>query len=187
MTLNIVTKREAPLSPYECELFNLDIEAIPFMLGALWLRSQKYWWLTPDDQMYGRQLMNKEMAGMLMPCGLDITNRQDALYTMLDARLGGVLRDVSGAGTYEDQFVYDPEIPQVVDPIDYATPGMQYTSDQLLKGIYNLLNGTTSANFPNNAYTTGILQEILNALLAESDEETLDMLTKIFIALGGVV
>jgi hypothetical protein len=187
MTLNIVTKREAPLPPYICEMVDLDMEAVPFMLGALWLRAQKYWWLTPDDQMVGRQLMNKEMVGMLMPCSIDITNRQDALYNMLDARLGGILRDVTGSGTYDDPYVYDEPIPQVVDPIIYSTPGMQYNSVQVLAGLRNLANGTVSTGWADNRVFRQTLVDILNAIGAESDEASIALLQKIALALGAVL
>lgn len=187
MTLNLVTKRDAPLPPYTCEMVDIDTEGVPFMLSALWLKSQQYWWDSSDDQKYGRWLMNRESVGILMGCSIEITNRQDALFNMLDARLGGALRDVNGAGTEADPYIYDPPIPQTTDPVVYQTPGMQFNSAEVKQGMYNLLNGITSMNFPDARNFRQILEDILAALSAMDEEDQIALLQKLVILLGGVL
>lgn len=187
MRYNLVAKREAPEPPYECEMVDVDVEAIPFMLSSLWLRAQKYWWITDDDQKYGRWLMNKEGAALLMPCSRAITNLLEAQYNLLDATIRGEMRDVTGAGTDADPFIYDPIIPQTVDPLVYLTPGLQFNSEKSLRGVENIADGRTSSNFSDERNFRAILEEIRDALTAESNEETVDLLQKIFLALGGVL
>lgn len=187
MRYNLVAKREAPEPPYICEMVDIDVEAIPFMLSSLWLRAQKYWWITDDDQKYGRWLMNKEGAALLMPCSRKITNLLEAQYNLLDATIRGEMRDVTGAGTDADPYIYDPAIPQTVDPIVYLTPGLQYSAIQSLRGIENISDGRTSTNFSDVRNIRQQLEDILNALNAESDEETVELLRNIFLALGGVL
>lgn len=187
MSLHIVTRREAPQPPYECELITIEPEAVPFMIGALSSRALPFWWQSKDDQKYGRWLMNKEMVRLLMPCGTDIINRQDALYNLLDASLRGTLREVTGAGTDEDPYVYDPEIPQTVDPVVYLLPGMQHSARSTLEGVRNLANGETFTDFPDVRNFRQTLDDILAALAAEDNTETIALLQKIVIALGGTL
>lgn len=187
MSLHLVTERVTPLPPYTCEMIDIDVEAIPFMLGSLYTRSLPYYWDSPDDEMYGRWLMNKEMVRLLMPCSRVITNLLEAQYNLLDGVLRGTIRDVTGTGTDIDPYVYEDPIPQVIDPIVYLTPGMQYNSVELLRGMYNLMNGTLSANYSDPRNVRQQLDDILAALEAETSEETTELLQKILIALGGVV
>lgn len=187
MSFNIVAKREAPRPPYECELIEIDTTAVPYMLAALTIKAAKYWWLTPDDQLYGRWMLNKQKASMLMGCVREITNRQDALYNLLDASLRGTLRSVEGDGTDAVPFIYDPEIPQTVDPVVYLLPGMQHSARSTLEGVRNLANGEAFTDFPDVRNFRQTLADILAALEAESSEEQLELFRQIVILLGGVL
>lgn len=44
MRLNIVKKRYAPIPPYDCEIVEIDIQSVPYVLHGLWLKYQKYFW-----------------------------------------------------------------------------------------------------------------------------------------------
>lgn len=186
MTLNLVSKREAPIPPYTCEMIDIDVEAVPFMLSALWLRSQKYWWISADDQTNGRWLMNKESVRLLMPCSRAITNLLEAQYNLLDAVLRGELRDVTGTGVDADPYIYDSPIPQVVDPIVYQTPGLQYNSFQSLQGIRNLADGFVSTEFAESRNFRQQLEDIRALLEANGtdDADIENILNLILLALG---
>lgn len=186
MSLNIVSKREAPVPPYQCEMIDISIEGIPFMLSALRLRSAKYWWLSADDQRIGRWLMYKESAAFLMPCSRAITNILEAQYNLLDATIRGTSRDVTGTGVDVDPFLYDPPIPQTVEPLEYLSPGLQYNSTESLYGVQNLANGTVTANYTDVRVFRQQLEDILAALSAETNEEIIAKLQQLIVLAGGI-
>jgi hypothetical protein len=156
------------------------------MAGGLWLRTQKYWWQSPDDQRYGRWLMNKQIGALYMPCGTDIVNAIDRVYTLLDASLRGEIHDVTGTGTLDDPYIYDPALPQVVDPVVYLTPGIQFNTQQTYQGMLNLMNGTLSTNFTDPRIFRDQL-EAIRALLEAAGTSEADIegiLNLILLALG---
>lgn len=162
MTLNIVNKEAAPLPPYECELVSTYPAGARFVLGALWLKSQKYFWASGDDWFNGRSLLAQIGANTLMPCGNDIVNALDRLYVMLDGRLVGTIRSVSGTGTELDPYIYSPSIPQDGgDPI--AQPGSLIGSLHYHSEAWeNLLRGSTSDNFDDARSFRDQLQELID-------------------------
>jgi len=185
MTYTPIIKREAPQPPYTCEMVDIDVEGVPFLLGALYTRSQAYWWITADDAKYGRWLMNKEGANLLMPCSRSITNLLEAQYNLLDAALRGEIRDVTGTGVDSDPYIYSPAIPQTVDPIVYETPGLQYSAFQSLQGIRNLADGTVSTEFSDVRNFRQQLEDLIAAIGSISEEDQTALLEAILAALGG--
>lgn len=187
MSYNIVVKRQPPYPPYTCEFINIDAESVPAMLAALTIKSQKYWWYDGMDAEVARWMLNKQKASFLMPCGTEIVNAIDRVYTLLDASIRGELHDVTGTGSDVDPFVYDPPLPQTVDPVVYQTPGLQYFAAQSFAGIQNIADGTVSTNFVDNRNIRQQLADLLAAIQAQSDEDTNALLLEILTALGGAL
>lgn len=187
MSYNIVVKRPAPSPPYTCEFINIDVESIPAMLAALTIKAQKYWWLDGIDAEWARWMLNKQKASFLMPCGTEIVNAIDRVYTLLDATIRGELRDVTGTGTAADPYIYDPVLPQTVDPVVYFTPGLQFLSAQSLDGIKNIADGTVSTVFLDNRNIRQLLADLIAAVQAQNDEDTNALLLEILTALGGAL
>jgi hypothetical protein len=162
MRLNIVYKAVAPEPPYECELVDIDTAAVPFMLYGIWLKAQKYFWADNDSWRTGRWLLNKQGASLLMPCGNDIINAVDRLYNLVDARLVGNYREVTGTGTEADPFVYDPPIEQAPGFFDPTEASIAWYSGINLSAWQNLLNGEHSGDWNDNYKLKAQLQELID-------------------------
>src|SRR5437868_3029287 len=108
--LNLVRRNDAPIPPYECEMVQCDIPFVPFILGALWQRSQRYWWAQSEDQQLGRWGMNKQMMEVLMPCGQDIVDATNRVYMLINTTFNGIYYTFTGTGTPNDPYVIDPPI-----------------------------------------------------------------------------
>jgi hypothetical protein len=167
---NLSKPRPAPEPPYRCELVEIDVEAVPYMLGALWQREQRYHWLTADDAKRGRQLLAKEGAQLLMGCTREITNRQDALYALLDRAINGTEYSVSGAGTDVEPYIWAPPLPTAPGPV-YALPGLLRQAEISGRQLDNLTNGTTYDEAPDSR---NIRQQLEDLIAALGEQESLD-------------
>jgi hypothetical protein len=167
MRLNIVYKAIAPEPPYQCELVEVDTAAIPFMLYGLWLKTQKYFWVDNDSWRIGRWLMNKQGASLLMPCGTEIINSVDRLYNLLDARLVGNYREVTGTGVEADPFVYDPPLEQAAQYIAATEGSLTFYADYNLQAWLNLLNGEHSDVFGDAYHIKLQIQELIDQDVAD--------------------
>lgn len=160
MRYNLVYKAIAPTPPYSSDLVCLPVEAIPHVLGALWLKSQKYWWAPGDNAQLGRQLLAEEGANLLMPCGTQIVNAIDRLYTLHDATFNGIVRTVEGTGTDVDPFVYTPALVQSASPTTYAGPGIKQFSEVLSLSLAHLITGLSNDLYAEEVGLVPKLEEI---------------------------
>ena len=186
MTINIVLKALAPEAPYNDELVCHTIESTPFMLYGLWLKSQKYFWQSPGDWQVARSLLAREGASLLMPCGQQIVNAIDRLYILTAASLQGTTYYVSGTGTAEDPYIYDPPLVQAPEPTIGVLPGLLAMQSNQIEAWWNLLNGSPSADYPDNRSFRDQL-EAMRALLetTEADSDELEeLLNLILLALA---
>jgi hypothetical protein len=186
MTRITITRSAVQEPPYHFDLACIPIEAVPFTLGALVLRSQKYWYASDEDWQRGRRLLALLGKGILMPCGRDIVNSIDRLYTLTAAGLSGTAYSVSGSGTDADPFVYSPPLPQVVDPEDYQSPSLRRDTAASRRLMENLVLGTTSADAPTEAVTNAKLEAIrlLLEAMGTSDGPTFAQMAQVIAILG---
>lgn len=171
MKLNIVEKREAPVPPYQCELFCFPVEAVPFLLQSIWLKSQKYWWLTPEDAKQGRRMLAQVGSELMMPCGTIIGEKLDALYRLMDTTLNGVQYTASGTGTAGNPFVITPAIPTVPNQNDYEYPGQRAMIENSLFYLRNLVDGSPAEGVTETDNFRQTLREIRDAILADTEGE----------------
>jgi len=186
MSINIVNKADAPEPPYICELVSYQPEATPFVLYGLWLKSQKYFWNSPADWETAKSLLAQVGSELLMPCGIDIVNGLDRIYNLLDVRLAGIERTVTGSGTSDDPFVYDPilyQTPEIFDDEPISLIGLATTGKRAWK---NLLDGVTSPDFADSRSFRDQL-EAIRAILADTEldgDEIEGILNLILLALA---
>lgn len=183
--LNLVRKATAPVPPYNCELTCFDVNMVPFYLGALWLRAQKYWWLTSDDQRIARSALNEEMVRLLMPCGQDIVDSIDRVYRLIDGSING------------NNYIWwnEPDLPADIRPALPVVPDVSnFTGDSMrasslaTKGAWRrMLLGFGDFNYWDAGPSIPAqLDEILAAIEAGGFDQTeiLSKLTAIIAALG---
>lgn len=181
MKFYITTTREAPAPPYICELFEIDIQAIPFLLSALWHKSQRYNWKSDEDARIGRQMIAKQGASLLMGCSSEIVAAVDRLYRLTDAIHNGTVYGVSGTGTVEDPYIYTPAMPLVPATAAGQEPSVKFSLEKSLRLIDNLVNGTTYADAPDSRNIRQQVEDLIAAVQAQGglDDEMLDQLLAI--------
>lgn len=186
MRLNIVGKRAAPLPPVKGHLTCIGIELIPHILGAFWLRSQKYWWAEPEDQKLGRRYFAEMSAMLIEGCGDEIVAAVDRLYRLTDSIHNGVVYSVTGEGTVVSPYVYSPAMPLVPTTAPGAEPSVKFSLEKSLRLLDNLTNGTTYADAPDVRNFRQQLQDLITAVggTGELDDEMLAQLINIVAALG---
>ena len=186
MTRNIVTRSTVQEPPYTTDLVCIPIAAVPLTLGALVLKSQKYWYASPDDWHRGRKLLAQFGKALLMPCGNDIVNAIDRVYGLLDAGLNGIGRSVSGTGTEADPYVYSPGLAQAHEPDAFVPPSLRSDANVTRALLDNLTNGTVSSVAPDNRNIRQQLQNIYDALVAmgEGDGPTAEQIAQIIALLA---
>lgn len=171
MSRNIVTKSTVPPGPYDTDLVCIPIQAVPLMLGALVIKSQKYWYASPEDWHRGRKLLADAGKGMLMPCAIDIVNAIDRVHNLLDAGLNGTERSVTGTGTEADPYVYSPGLPQAPNPEVFDSPGLRADANATRQLVHNLVDGSATGL---SAETRNIRQQLDELKLAIAEGEGLD-------------
>lgn len=185
MRLNIVTKREAPIAPYPTCQVCVGVSLIPYILGSLWLRSQKYWWNDEgDSQRLGRQLLAEQGAYMLGGCN-NVELAIDRLYRLTDSIHNGTVYTVSGEGTVEEPYVYSPDIPLVPAITTPLVPSIRATLEHSERLVDNLVNGTVYADASDPRNFRQQLEDLIAASEgAGLDDEILEQLIAIVAALG---
>jgi hypothetical protein len=177
MSLNIVTKRLAPLPVYNGALSCVPVEALPFVLSALDLRAQKYWWLEPEDQKTGRRLMYLVSIMLLKGCGDEIVTAINQVYRLLDASINGVTYTFTGDGTPDNPYIYNPIIGIVPTVGEADEPGQRFYLAKAMRLLDNLVNATTYTDAPDARNIRQQLDDIIAALEAEDfDPATIEAL-----------
>lgn len=189
MKYNLVHKNGVAPPPYECELVEYNPIASPYVLGALWLRSQKYWWLTADDQKYGRRLMAQIGSQVLMPCAQEVIDAIHNLYRLTSTIHYGTVYSYTGDGTPANPYVISPSIPVVPSPQEGEQPSVLFYLAKAERLLDNFVNGTTYPDAPDVRNVRQQLDDIKALLEAgqADEEELLPVLLDILAAIGAVV
>jgi hypothetical protein len=187
MKLNIVSKRLASASPWQCAETCLAFESIPIVQGMIWLRSQKYWWQDEESARNGRQMLYEMGVSMLTNCNDEVVQAVDRLYRLQDSIHNGTVYSRSGEGTPQDPYVYNPPMPSVPLTAVYSEPGLRWNVDDLREMLANFTQGTATVNYPDVRNPRQQLQEILTAIqgMEGADTEQIEnLLNLIVLALG---
>lgn len=182
--LNRSAPRAAPPLPWRCELVEIDTDAVPFMLSALYLKEQRYNWLSEDDARDGRRMLAKQGAQLLMGCIKEITNRQDALYALADRAINGTAYGVSGQGTDADPYVWSPPL-SVAPLLQFDLPGLLKQAQTSGRQLDNLTNGTVYDEAPDNRNIRQQLDDLIVAAGGQQlDDEMYGKLIEIALLLA---
>jgi len=161
MSLNIVTKSDAPVEPYPAHASCINIKLIPHILYGLWMKGQKYYWTSASEWTVARSLLAEQGAAILMDCSLEVTNAIDRLYNLVDTRLAGNVRSVTGTGTSLDPFVYDPPLEQAAAYMDGLEGSALYYGAINLSAWQNLLGGEHSSDWYDAYSLKAQIQELI--------------------------
>lgn len=186
MRLNLYIERDAPPLPWPSELVELDTSSIPYLLGALFLKEQKFHWTDDEQARLGRSMLCKQGAQMLLGAADRIIESIDRLYRLTDSIHNGTVYAVDGEGTTLDPYVYYPSMPLVPATESGAEPSVKFSLEKVLRLQDNLVNGTTYTDAPDDRNLRQQLEDILTALDAEGslDPEMLAKLGEIALALA---
>lgn len=157
----------APALPDVSEIAGFCVAVVPYALGALETRATAHTW-SEDSYLRGNQLIRSLQMAMLCGGLKEITDRQDALYTMLGTALFGTTYSVVST---EPELVFDPAIEPthaLTIESDESIFGRMELQKQLLE---NALNGTET---PNYAEPLGIRELLANLIAAVEAGETND-------------
>lgn len=163
-----------PEPPDVCELAIFPVAVVPFALAALEYRIPKYVW-AEDSYLRGTQLIRSLQMAILCGGLKEITERQDALYRMLDVALFGTTYSVVET---------DPEL--VVSPLIDPTHALTIEDEDSILGRLedarqlqqNALNGTITPNY-DRADGVRDLLEFIKTAIEEGGQFDDDMLAKL--------
>lgn len=188
MTLNIVYRAEIPPITTSYALVCVPTLILPNTLGALRLKSAKYFYASEGDYQRGSSLVAELSGDLLMSCAVEITNAIDRVYNLLDASLNGIGRSVSGSGTEADPYAYTPALVQAPDPEDYNPGGLRADTNATRALLDNLVNGTTSPVASDSRSFRQQLEDIYTAIVAIEGEEgpTAEQVAQVISILGAL-
>lgn len=161
-----VHNQTPPELPDVCELAIFPVAVVPYALAALESRVPKYIW---SDAGYVRGVQLIRSLQMALICGglREITDRQDALYRMLDSGIFGRLYTVDST----EPLVVTPAIDPTHDLVIQANDSLLGRIDDTQQLLKNALNGTLTTNY----FRPLGLRDLLEQLLAAAEaENTLD-------------
>lgn len=187
MTTNRDRPRVAPVEPYNGIIVCLPVEAVPFALAGLRIKSRRSSWISTDDHKTGRRLLANTGMNMLLECGKEIVNAVNRLYMLTDRNFNGTvytyeIDDVTG------DVLPSPPIPPVpTNPDIYSNPGERWKMDDTHDMLRNAITGIPTADYVEVDATNPLLIQIRDALAAETNEETVALLQKIALALGAAL
>lgn len=159
------------------ELAGFCIAVVPFALAALEYRMPKYVW-AEDSYLRGTQLIRGLQMALLCGGLQQITDRQDALYRMVDSALFGTVYSVVET---EPLLIVAPEIPPVHDLTIIDPLSMIGRMDDMSQLLQNALNGTDTPNYSDTPGIRQLIADLIAAIEAgeANDEEMLANLVQI--------
>lgn len=154
------------------------VEALPFALGALWQRTQRYHWVSPDDWKRGRRLINELQVGLIMGCKNELLESQRQIYRLLDTALNGTTYTVASA----DPLEIEPAIPAVPPAWEDAPePSALYYSRETYRSVDNALHGRDHTGYSDLRNPRQQLDDLIAAVSGQGnlDDEQLAQLIQI--------
>lgn len=181
--INYATPRDIPIKPYECDIVEIDIPLIPFILSMLLDRERKPYW-SAESATDARHALAESGAKIIMGCAKDIIAEQQRLYRLLEGALYGTTYSVSVGLEPGAEPIYSPPIP-LLPPIEFVEPGALLTQRTAMRLLDNLTNATVWPEAPDDRNIRQQLADILAAYETENglDAEQLAQLVQIVAAL----
>jgi hypothetical protein len=162
-----------PDPPDVCELAIFPVAAVPYALGALEYRIPRYVWAA-ESYLRGVQLVRSMQLAILCGGLKEITERQDALYRLLDTALYGRVYNV----VTSEPLVVEPQIWPTHELAIEDPDSLFGRAEDLRQLLQNGLNGTETPHYDRANGVRDLLEQIKTALEA-SDELDDDMLAKL--------
>jgi hypothetical protein len=162
MTYNIVTKETVPEGPWEYGLVCIPRQAIPFVLGAIRIKRQKYWWLTDEDWHRAEDLLIRFEGGIVEECSLPIVNAIDRLTIRFDAAVNGITRTATLVPDTEAEYEYSPPLTQEAEAGVYNSPSLAADSDAVVAFLDHIVNGTVNEYVTDTRAVKDLLQSIVD-------------------------
>lgn len=182
MSRPLVVQHFFPSPPYTCELIEVNVQAIPSILYALWIKSQRYFWEKPlGSDKLARKALAEQTARLLMPCGGEIVTAINQLYRLVDVSINGAVY------TFEEdrdtgEIIYSPEIPVVPSATDPGFNSVRWQSNDTRVILRNALLGQTTAELTDARVFRQQLDDIIAGLGAD-DADITDIKAKLAILL----
>lgn len=172
--------------PQRCALLPIPIALVGFVWGALEPLQRRDHWQEDEDFKRGYAAIASLGACMMAGCLDELIESNRQIYRLLDATMNGTIYSVSGAGTIESPYVYNPAIPLVPGNIEGIEPSLKFNTVKVMRLVDNLTNATTYADAPDDRNIRDMLQEIIDkaAGTGEFDEEMLQRLISIAAAVA---
>ena len=175
MTFRRMVHDLVPAEPPDlCELAVFPVAVVPFALGALESRIPRHVWAS-ESYVRGVQLVRSLQMAILCGGLKEVTERQDALYRMVDTAIYGRIYTVEAT---DPELVVSPTIQHVHDLAiehDDSILGRMEDQRQLLQ---NALNGTDTPNYDRVDGVRDLLEQIKTAIEASGGLDD-DMLAKL--------
>lgn len=188
MKLDLVDKRNFAEPPYPTELVCISPKLVPFLFGAMWLKSQKYWWVDEINALAARKILAEQASKMLEPCGQNIVDAVDRLYMLTDLIWRGTERIRLGDGTPEDPFVIEPAIPPAPGTNSYEPQSGRDDIERTMQYVQSLATGEVNDYVSDTRNIRQQLEDILTAInnggAAYDDAEVQALIQQIILALG---
>lgn len=166
-----------PELPDVCELAIFPVGVVPYALAALESRATAYTW-SEDGYLRGNQLIRSLQMAILCGGLKEITERQDALYRMIDSALFG--RTYAVVAT-DPELIVSPEINPVHALTIEDEESILGRAEDMRQLLENALNGTITPNYDRENGIRDLLEQLIIAAEAESelDPEILAKLVEI--------
>lgn len=159
--------------PDVAEIAGFCVAVVPFALAALEHRIPRYVW-TEESYLRGTQLVRSLQLSLICGGLKEITDRQDALYRMLDTAMFGTTYSIIESDPLEVEPVINPTHGLVIEHAD-SLLGRMEDSRQLQQ---NALNGTETPLYDRANGVRDLLEQLITALEASDDLDP-DMLAKL--------
>lgn len=119
----IAAVREVPPEPWLCDLVSIDTPIVPYVLTALYWRSQKFLWNGPEAARLARHALAEQGASILMGCKSEILYEQRRLYRLMEGVYYGTSYTDTGVLDADGLPIITPAVP-VLPPEVPIAPSM---------------------------------------------------------------
>lgn len=148
-----------------CAIAFVPVPLVPFVSGLTKILENRGFWASEADYIAGSTATIEFRECIAMACVQDITDRQDALYRLINTAFYGVTYDTV---TTDPLVVTPPITPHVtLDIHDYAS--IQGRLEDLQQMLNNALTGAETPHFSNEPSIRFQLQEIIDAIGSGTD------------------
>lgn len=166
----IAAPRSIPDEPWLCDLVSVDTPILPYVLTALYWRSQKFFWLEPEDARLARHALAKMGADLLMGCKDELLYEHRRLYRLLEGVYYGTSYTDTGELDSNGLPLVTPALPSVPPEVPIAPSMLTHAS-----AARNFLASLAVAETNDDATDARNIRDQLDSIItALSEGENLD-------------